>query len=209
MQWLIDLSAWLIPMAVLLCCSAFFSCSEAALFFLSRRDRRAFERGNSAQQIAAGLLKDPDRLMTAVLFWNLLINVVYFTIASIAALKLDRDGRIYDATWLTIGSLLAIVFFGEMLPKSLAVLQTRLLAALVGIPMAASIRLVDPLFPFVRAVNTICAARFGRSSSPSRILKWPTWNAPWPCRRPTPLCCAKKKPCYKTSCCSQKRASTS
>ncbi|MFP6667291.1 MAG: CNNM domain-containing protein, partial [Pirellulales bacterium] len=69
---------WLIAMVVLIFCSAFFSSSEAALFFLSRRDREQLAAGNHAQRLAARLLADSERLLTAILFWNLLINIVYF-----------------------------------------------------------------------------------------------------------------------------------
>src|SRR5690606_28847300 len=105
---LVDYAPWLLAMLLLLCGSAFFSASEAALFYLSRRERRAFANGNAAQQIAAALLEQPDRLLTTVLFWNLMVNISYFTLSSVVALRLQRDGRLAEATWLTIGSLIAI-----------------------------------------------------------------------------------------------------
>ena len=59
MQVIAEFAPWLIAMAVLVFCSAFFSCSEAALFYLRRQDRRAFRSGNPAQRMAALLLDDP------------------------------------------------------------------------------------------------------------------------------------------------------
>ena len=161
----VEYAPWLIAMALLLACSAFFSASEAALFYLSRRDRRAFEHGNAAQQMAAALLTQPDRLLTAVLFWNLVINLAYFTLSSICSLQLERDGRLAAAGWLAFGALMAIIFFGEMLPKSLAVLHTRLLAALVGVPLAASVRALDPVLPILRTANLL-----------SRRVLWPRFH---------------------------------
>ena len=79
-------------MAVLLLCSAFFSASEAAMFSLRRAQRRELSKGSRAQQIIARLLDDPDRLLTAVLFWNLIINLSFFTIGSIISLA-DAAGR--------------------------------------------------------------------------------------------------------------------
>ena len=140
-------------MGVLLCASAFFSASEAALFYLSPRDRASFESGGGTEQIAAALLKNADRLLTAVLFWNLVINISYFTIASVFSIYLQNHGHGVLAGTVTLSSLLAIIILGEMLPKSVAVLHARMLARFVAVPLAASVRVVDPLAPLFRSIN--------------------------------------------------------
>ena len=80
-------------MAILIGFSAFFSASEAALFSLRAADRNAL-RGSSrrAQRMAAQLLEDPDRLLTAVLFWNLLVNIIYFALVLMIGFKLVASG---------------------------------------------------------------------------------------------------------------------
>lgn len=155
MALLVDYAPWLLAMLLLLCGSAFFSASEAALFYLSRRDRRAFANGSTAQQIAAALLEQPDRLLTTVLFWNLMVNISYFTLSSVVALRLQRDDRLVEATWLTIGSLFTLILFGEMLPKSLAVIQSRFLAPLVAVPLAVAVRVLSPVIPMLRLVTLL------------------------------------------------------
>ena len=65
-------------MAGLVLASGFFSSSETALFYLSRDDLRAFRVGPRRQRLVASLLANPDRLLTAVLFWNLLKWCLYF-----------------------------------------------------------------------------------------------------------------------------------
>src|SRR5262245_21698210 len=52
MDWLMPYLPYVAAMGALLCGSAFFSASEAALFNLHRRDRLAFEHGNPAQRAA-------------------------------------------------------------------------------------------------------------------------------------------------------------
>ena len=156
---------WLAAMGVLLLCSAFFSSSEAALFYLNRQQRGRLASGNRAQRIAAGLLADPDRLLTAVLFWNLVTNLVYFTIVSFTGIRLDRDGHHTEAGVFALASLLVIIIFSEMLPKSLAVLQARKLAAILAVPLAAAVRLVDPILPGLRLANLL-----------SRRLLWPRFT---------------------------------
>ena len=152
-------------MALLLLCSAMFSAGEAAMFSLRRSQRRAMSTGNKSQQTVARLLEDPDRLLTAVLFWNLLVNLGYFTIASIVGLELAPNGRTGEAGAFAVGSLVVIIVFGEMVPKSLAVLQPRATAARLAIPLAVAVRALDPLLPAFRMATLL-----------SRRLLWPRFQ---------------------------------
>ena len=118
METLIQLLPWLLTMAVLMACSSFFSASEAALFYLQPRDRRDMENGGPGDKSAAALLEKPDRLLSAILFWNLVINIAYFAIASIVAIRMEATGLGNTAAVsFAVVSLLAIIFFSEMLPK--------------------------------------------------------------------------------------------
>lgn len=144
-------------MIVLMGCSGFFSASEAALFYLRPGERRAMKSGNQAQKAAARLLADPDRLLSAVLFWNLAINIAYFAISSIVTLKLDRAeafGQSYAFGFAAI-SLLAIIFFSEMLPKSFAVLKPSALAQTVSLPLSVAVRLLDPIMSYLKTITLI------------------------------------------------------
>jgi putative hemolysin len=156
---------WLAAMAGLLLCSAFFSASEAAMFYLRRSDRRQMAAGGGAQRTAARLLDGPDRLLTAVLFWNLVVNLVYFTLSSIIVLRLEESGEAAAAGAFSLGSLLTLILFGEMLPKSLAVLQPRGLATRLAVPLAAMVRVVDPLLPVFRVASLL-----------SQRLLWPRFQ---------------------------------
>jgi len=80
-----------IGMALLIGASGFFSSSETALFFLSPNELRAMRVGSSGDRVAATLMSDPNRVLTAILFWNLVANMAYFAIVSIAALRLERS----------------------------------------------------------------------------------------------------------------------
>ena len=148
---------WLVTMLLLLVCSAFFSASEAALFFLQPRDRRRLASGNPAQKMAASLLDRPERLLSAVLFWNLVINIAYFSLSSICAIKIERIESLGQsgAVGFAIASLLAIIFFSEMFPKSFAVLKPAMLAQTVSFPLSLAVRVVDPIMPLLQSVNLI------------------------------------------------------
>lgn len=166
MDWFFEFRHGLAAMGLLILFSAFFSGSEAALFYLQRADRFAFRAGNPAQRMAAALLDRPERLLMTVLFWNLIVNITYFSLASIIEIQLDHSGRRTTAGLFGIITLLAIIFFSELLPKSLAVLYPRIFAALVSFPLAVALRVLTPALPVIRAANLV-----------SRRLIWPRFSA--------------------------------
>jgi CBS domain containing-hemolysin-like protein len=145
----------LIAMAALLACSAFFSCSEAALFYLSHRDRRAMHAAGGTQRLAVSLLDNPDRLLTSILLCNLCVNMAYFTFTSLISLRLERAGNTAEAGLFAVGSLLVIILFGEMLPKNAGVLLTRPIAKTVGVPLSMVLRVVDPILPALYTANLV------------------------------------------------------
>jgi len=164
---LIEVLPWLVAMVVLIACSAFFSASEAALFSLRQQDRRFLKAGSRTQRLAAELLDDPDRLLSAVLFWNLVVNMTYFAVVSIVGFRLETNATGgHSATFaFAAGSVLAIIFFSEMLPKTLAVTVARTLAPLFAVPLTVAVRIVDPLMPALRLTNLL-----------SRRLIWPRFQ---------------------------------
>lgn len=155
----------ILAMLGLLALSAFFSSSEAALYSLGRSDRKSFESGTRGQRAAARLLSDPDRLLSAILFWNLLVNLTIFSISSSVVLVLERVDHPQADAWsygFAAASVFLVIIFGELLPKSLGVLLSSTHSALIAIPLSFAIRLVDPIMPVLRGANLI-----------SRRLVWP------------------------------------
>ncbi|HYO26592.1 MAG TPA: CNNM domain-containing protein [Lacipirellulaceae bacterium] len=146
---------YFIAMAVLTAASAFCSCAEAALFSLQADDRRALRGGNAAQRAAIELLRRPDRLLTAILFWNLVFNFGYFVVGSLIGLHVQGTGRRGEAYAVTGVSLLAMIVLGEMLPKTFGVLQARVLASLLSLPLAALVRALDPAVPAFASANNL------------------------------------------------------
>ena len=164
MNSLIELTPWLVAMAVLIGLSAFFSASEAAFFSLRVRDINNLKKGSRNSRIAASLLANPDQLLSAILFWNLVINVAYFSISSICVVRLETAENPAPGTAASFAfvSLLALIFFSEMIPKSVAVLVAVPFSKLVAIPVSFSFRTVAPFLPLFNF-----AAQF------SRRLVWP------------------------------------
>lgn len=143
-----------ITMAVLLLASGFFSGSETALFYLSREELRRMQTGRAGERLAASLMRNPDRLLTAVLFWNLVINLSYFAVSLVIAKRLIDAGFSTTAGVLSFAALGGIILFGEVVPKIMAVVLRRTIARLAGVPMTIAIRLLDPVLPLL-AMTTL------------------------------------------------------
>lgn len=145
-------------MSVLAGVSAFFACGEAALFSLSRADRSAMAGGTTAERRAAALLTRPERLLTAVLFCNLSLNLVNYALAEVLAGRMSagETAATWTRTLVSVGSLFAIILFCEVLPKSVSVLRPRLIGSLVSGPVAVAARAVDPVIgPLQTASNAL------------------------------------------------------
>ena len=150
-----EFALYFVAMAALIAAAAFCSCSEAALFSLQSHDRRALRRGNPAQRAALELINRPDRLLTAILFWNLAFSFGYFVVASFVQHRLHEEGRHRESAVLIVVSLLGMIAFGEMLPKTFGVQQPRLIASVISLPLATMVRALDPIMPFFAAANNL------------------------------------------------------
>lgn len=164
---LLEVWPWLVGMAVLVLFSAVFSGSEAALFSLDQPSRKKLRSSGIAGQRADALLEVPDDLLSTILFWNLLINMTYFAIAAIVGDRLGKNPDLgsSSAVIFTVGSLVVIIFFSEMLPKSLAVISPVKVATILGLPLRVAFQTVRPILPLVKGSNQLA----------SRLI-WPTFK---------------------------------
>ena len=152
--------AGLVAMLALMALSAFLSASETALFFLSHDEIRAFRVGRPRERAAASLLADPDRVLTGILFWNLVVNLLYFAVSIVVSERLLTADLRTAAAVFGFVSLLALLLFGEVVPKVAAALFRRRVAPLVTLPIIAMIRLLDPALPFFRGLTRIARRTF-------------------------------------------------
>ena len=149
-EFLDSMKIWLpgtLVMLTLILCSGFFSASETAFFFLTRDQIRRFGQGNLRQRTVASLLGNPDRLLTAVLFWNLVINLGYFSVGIVVMQQLTAQSFHMVAACLAVFNLVGMIVLGEVLPKSLAVVFRQQISSLASLPLAVSVRILDPFIP--------------------------------------------------------------
>lgn len=154
---LLPLLPWLIVMLVSMGSSAFFSASESALFYLRASDKLRMAKGTAGERMAVRLLATPDRLLAAILFFNLVSNILIFAVSSICALQIEKseDFSAVAATMFAMGTLLFMIFFCEMFPKTLGVMAPLWLAPKVSLPLAILVRLVSPVLPLIQAINRV------------------------------------------------------
>jgi putative hemolysin len=108
-------------MAGLLALSAYFSALEAALFSLTRlQTHQLAERHDRASRRVLALLQKPERTLAALLVGNNLANIALSSIATAAALFWIAD-RARAVKLATLGVMVAVLLFGEITPKTLAV----------------------------------------------------------------------------------------
>lgn len=149
-------AVWLpgvLVMSGLALASGFCSASETALFYLSRDQLRAMQVGRPRQRQAAQLMRDPERLMTAILFWNLIVNLTFFAVSVVVTRRLIHDGHTAVAGAFSLLTLATIIVVGEVLPKTLAVLLSRRLAELAAWPLSVMVGVLDPIMPRLAALT--------------------------------------------------------
>ena len=112
----------LVAMAVLLLLSALFSSSEAALLSVMRTPRLAHlvNTGSARAIRVTRMLEEPGRLLTTILLGNNIVNVAFATLVTASTLSLVADKEIAVAL-ATVIATVALLIFGEVIPKNLAV----------------------------------------------------------------------------------------
>lgn len=127
----------------LLVCSAIASGAETALFRLSYRERADLLRdAPGVGRAVALLLAQPRRLLLMILIVNMIVNLAYFVVSSILT---ARVGGAAMGVVVGVGSVLAIVLFGEILAKVLAGTGRRGFCMVFARPIAWVLVLLGPL----------------------------------------------------------------
>ena len=135
----------LIELFVLLLLSAFFSASETAFFSLSGPVLKKMREGRSlAERTAYIVATKPRRLLFAVLFCNMVVNILFFAAAYATGRTLSRTHGAGYAVAAGVVALVLVVVFGEVTPKSVAVHMPVALAKFAAFPLLVMQKLLAP-----------------------------------------------------------------
>ncbi len=140
----------LLILVVLLILSAFFSSAETALTTVNRiRMRSLAEDGNRKAATVLKILDNQDKMLSAVLIGNNIVNLSSSSLATLLATKLLGDAGAGIATGILT---LCILVFGEISPKNLASANSEKLSMLYS---GVIYNLMKILTPVIFLVNLL------------------------------------------------------
>ena len=148
-------AAPLLAIVVVLVCagaSFFFALAETALFSLSKwQVRELTQRAERAGGIATRLLAEPQDLLATMVLGNTFANAGMLAVGLWMALG-DR-GPLAGTVATVAAILLLTLFFGEVLPKTLAVRRPEVWSLRVARPLAWLHRVTRPLHQLAQRLN--------------------------------------------------------
>jgi putative hemolysin len=157
---------------VLICAGAsfFFALAETALFSLSKwQVRELTQRARRTGDIATRLLAEPQDLLATMVLGNTFANAGMLAVGLWIALG-DQEALVGTAG--TVAAVLFLtLFFGEVLPKTLAVRRPEVWSLRVARPLAWLHRMARPLHQIAQRLNhALLRAVIPESVKPQQTL---------------------------------------
>jgi Mg2+/Co2+ transporter CorB len=122
--------------------SAFFSGSETALTTSSRARLHELEkRGNQKAGKVLKLKEQPERLIGGILLGNNLVNILASSLATTAFLQLFGESGVI---WATLVMTALVLVFGEVMPKTYAIVYPERFSLAVASGIAFTVRILRP-----------------------------------------------------------------
>ena len=138
-------------MLFLLGCSAFFSGTETALFSLSRTVTKSMQNSkHKTERMVYELLQKPERLLGSLLLGNLIINILFFSTASVLSVKLEENVSTTVAAIAALVSFTMLIMCGEILPKYLSYNNSKKICTASVIPVFLIVRFFSPIVSLFR-----------------------------------------------------------
>lgn len=138
-------------MLVLLCGSALFSAAETAFFNLSKRQLNLLQSSTGRiSRLVAHLSDRPRQLLGCLLLGNMMVNVLFFALASVVNIHVEQRNGLSTAAVTTFVSISALILFGEVVPKSLAYANSRLVSTAAAPLVFVFFNVFSPIIFFFR-----------------------------------------------------------
>ena len=140
--------ALLVSLLPLLVLSAFFSCSETALFRISQAQSLQLQQLRTPPANAVlELIKQRRTVLITILIGNMTANVFFFVVSSVIMLRIP--GGVAAEVSIAFATLFSIVIFGEVLPKMAATARPVGIAMLLSPPLLLLHHFISPLRRFI------------------------------------------------------------
>ncbi|MHC4388051.1 MAG: hemolysin family protein [Planctomycetota bacterium] len=148
-----NISSHIVLMLLLLACSAFFSGAETAFFNLSRKQIGLLKKSkHKLQNLAAALANKPKKLLSCLLFGNMVVNVLFFAAASILTVQIRDQVGVTAAAVNACLSFCLLVLFGEILPKSVAYANSKSICLTIALPVFLCTQVFAPVVSVFRVL---------------------------------------------------------
>ncbi|QDJ13473.1 magnesium/cobalt efflux protein [Mergibacter septicus] len=156
------LSSLFIILFLLLILSAYFSSSETSLLSLNRyRMRFLADKGHKGAKKAEVLLRKTDVLLSFILIFNNLVNIMASAIATVIGIRLYGDAGVAIATGLLT---FVMLVFAEIFPKTVAALYPEKVGFFSSHILTPLLKLFLPLVYFVNFFTNGLMRLFGLKS---------------------------------------------
>jgi CBS domain containing-hemolysin-like protein len=147
----------IIAVTFAVCVSALCSLCEAVLYTLSASQVEMLKKsGHSSAKLLQNLRADIEEPITAMLTLNTIANTVGAAYAGASAAKLFGDQNVI---WFSGLFTLTILFFSEILPKTIGVNYAYRLAPLVAYPLHWMVLVLKPIVWICRAITRLLPER--------------------------------------------------
>ena len=156
----------IVIIAVLICFSAIFSATETAFSSANKiRLKNLAASGNKSAKRAIKIIERFDKALTAILVGNNIVNIASTSLATVAFTRLLGEGSVGVATAVMT---VAVLIFGEVIPKSLAAEHAESFAMFMSTPLTILITILTPIIWFFSGLKRLINKIVGtKSNQPS------------------------------------------
>lgn len=157
---------YLIVLLMLLLCSIFFSASETSFISSSKlRIRYLKEKKNKAAARVEKILQKKEFFLNAILIGNNIVNIAISALITSLSLKFFGNAGVGVAT---AAATILILVFGEILPKSIALLRPENIALGLSLPVSLFLFVTSPVISVFTYITRAIASLFGVANKKDR-----------------------------------------
>ncbi len=158
------MSTHLVAILILLLLSSLFSATETAYTSLSFLQLKALEsKKGKSSRLAYTLSQNRDHLLTTVLVGNNIVNLSASALVTTVAIKYCGSRAV---GWATGALTLAILVFGEITPKQLAMAHSMKIAIFMAWPIKVVSIILFPVVWLLRVVSSLVTRLFSSHTEP-------------------------------------------
>lgn len=166
----------IVVLVILLMLSAFFSSAETALTTVNKHRIRALaNEGNAKAARVLLMIEKPDKILSAILIGNNIVNLSASSLTTVLATDLSRSAGkgISASTFIGVATGLltfVILIVGEITPKTIATKQNEKLSLLYSGSIYMLTIILTPVIYIVNSISSVLCRCFGIKNDASHTM---------------------------------------